>query len=285
MSNAGQIEISGPKFKVIRGFNFAPGFETENIESGLDYKARSDDLFIVTYPKNGTTWTQQIVILLLNNGEIPDDVLEGGVYVRSPFLEANGAKEAEDLPRPNAIKTHLRFDLQPWHDEAKYIIVIRNPKDACVSFYHHTTLSVSYQFGKDRTFDEYFPFWLAGEVECGSYFDWILSWWPHRNKKNVLFVLYEDMKADPSKQIKRMAEFMGNIELSESVLEQVVEKSDFSSMAKTMKVHLNKNLRKGIVGDHKSYLNEQQTLALETMFHEKFDGTGIEKLWTNYVTM
>lgn len=76
----------GPNYRVVNGFNFAPGFTEEDIRSGLDYKAREDDVFIVTYPKCGTTWTQQIMILLYNQGELPQDVVEGGIYVRSVFL-------------------------------------------------------------------------------------------------------------------------------------------------------------------------------------------------------
>ena len=51
------------------------------------------------------------------------------------------------------IKTHLPFAMTPWHDEALYVYVARNPFDCAVSFYHHTRgFPQHYRFA-DGTFD------------------------------------------------------------------------------------------------------------------------------------
>ncbi|RWR99820.1 Sulfotransferase 1C2-like protein, partial [Leptotrombidium deliense] len=73
---------------VIDGFNFPPMFEEESLKSARSYKAKDDDLFVSTYPKCGTTWLQQICVLLFKDGEAP--VGEEFLH-RSPFLEMVGA--------------------------------------------------------------------------------------------------------------------------------------------------------------------------------------------------
>ena len=34
-----------------------------------DFAVKEGDVFVVTYPRSGTTWTEQIVHLLVNHGE------------------------------------------------------------------------------------------------------------------------------------------------------------------------------------------------------------------------
>jgi hypothetical protein len=46
--------------QLINNFRFPKSFARENIEFALNYKPENDEKFIVTYPKYGTTWTQQI---------------------------------------------------------------------------------------------------------------------------------------------------------------------------------------------------------------------------------
>ena len=53
---------------VINGVPFPPFITQERMDALRDFLLRPDDLFIVTYPKSGTTWMQQIVKLIRANG-------------------------------------------------------------------------------------------------------------------------------------------------------------------------------------------------------------------------
>ena len=44
------------------------GFPVEGFDSGQRYRAAAGDIFVASYPKCGTTWTQYIVYLLQNDG-------------------------------------------------------------------------------------------------------------------------------------------------------------------------------------------------------------------------
>lgn len=59
-------------------------------------------------------------------------------------------KYIDSLPSPRFIKTHLPFHLLPRQlregkKKNKIIYVTRNPKDVCVSYYHHYKLLEAYQ--------------------------------------------------------------------------------------------------------------------------------------------
>ena len=42
----------------------------ESIHHGRGFKPRPSDVFVVTYPKCGTTWVQQIMHMLRSNGNM-----------------------------------------------------------------------------------------------------------------------------------------------------------------------------------------------------------------------
>lgn len=52
----------------------------------LNYEVRSDDVFVVTFMKCGTTWMQETAWLLMNNLDYERSKREA-VLDRSPFLE------------------------------------------------------------------------------------------------------------------------------------------------------------------------------------------------------
>ncbi|KAI1294737.1 Sulfotransferase 1E1 [Halotydeus destructor] len=284
----------------IRGFKFPFEFTEETINETLDYVAKPDDLFICTYPKCGTTWMQQIVALLFNNGKIEgEDTVEKGLLSRVPFLEMVGTKSLE-IERPIAMKTHLPFNLQPWNPETKYIIVLRNPKDACISFYFHMKLIPKYaDIFQNYSMQDHIKAFLEGDVPCGSYFDWILSWWTQRDKPNIEFLLYEDMKTKPEESIIKVAKFIGFEEeiKNETLLKDVVENSSLkhmkvttnSAFKKLVEAKMNTTvegeftfIRKGEIGDYKNYFTDRDNEEYNSAMSQKFAGTGLQHLWDEY---
>ena len=80
----------------------------ECVDFALNYRPRDDDLFVVSYPKCGTTWTQQIIYLVLNHG-VPQK--NNKQFIFDTYLEVKGS---ETTLKP-IIKTHLWFEDLPYN--------------------------------------------------------------------------------------------------------------------------------------------------------------------------
>ncbi|GFQ81594.1 sulfotransferase 1C4 [Trichonephila clavata] len=78
---------------------------------------------------------QNVVLYIFRTGKELEDPSE---FLRaSPFIDMLGMEDVNNMPRPGAFKTHLPYSHLSYSPEAKYIFVARNPKDCCVSFFHH----------------------------------------------------------------------------------------------------------------------------------------------------
>ena len=84
-------------------------------------------------------------------------------------MMANSFEVTENLPSPRIIKTHLPMDMLPPDliDTCKVIFVCRNPKDCCVSYYHHYLNIPKYKF--KGSFDDFANCFMAGTLELGNY--------------------------------------------------------------------------------------------------------------------
>ena len=95
---------------------------------------------LFNYFLSGTTWVQEIVWQIINEGEVNSKT----AFERVPFLEVLTHPRAPNLdlstlPSPRIIKTHLPYHTTPKSEnedtKCKYIYVARNPKDVAVSFF------------------------------------------------------------------------------------------------------------------------------------------------------
>lgn len=178
---------------------------------------RPDDVWVISFPKSGTTWTQEMVWLLAN--ELDYCVAaELTLDERFMFLEfstlididqlANTIDEVAKAPSPRFIKSHLPPALLPralWTVQPKIVYVTRNPKDTLVSYYHHYK-NVKGWKGDLNDFIELF---LAELVVYAPMRNSVLSFWNMRAEKNVQFVTYEEMKSGLRDVIGRISEFLG----------------------------------------------------------------------------
>lgn len=86
---------------------------------------------------------------------------------QSMMLEIKDEEELEDEPSPRVLNTHLLLPDLPKDILAKksrIIYLLRNPKDVCVSHFHHDLgLSTLYQYHGD--WENYFQLWLDGQGE------------------------------------------------------------------------------------------------------------------------
>lgn len=241
--------------------------------------------------------------LLLNDGDFGDETdPASGLYSYSPFLELYGAEKAVSMKRPGAIKNHLPFSMQPWNEDAKYIVVIRNPMDALVSFYHHvSSLKAQWPF-ENATISDYLPHWLSGDIAWGSYFDWVLGWWRQKHRKNVIVFFYEEMKLDIRAQLVRLADFLAVSDKLHArngeLMEKIVAKSSVEHMQRTTNEMLKRKtcaerniteaeftfriIRKGVIGDFKAHLNGEEIALIDRTAREKFKGTELETYWDRY---
>ncbi|KAJ7374486.1 Sulfotransferase, cytosolic, 1B, member [Desmophyllum pertusum] len=79
-----------------------------------NFETRPDDVFVVGFPKSGTTWMQEIVWQIFNDGVVHSETN----FQRVPFLElASNPRipqpDIKTMPSPRILKTHLPYDVIP----------------------------------------------------------------------------------------------------------------------------------------------------------------------------
>jgi len=189
-----------------------PPMVSENVNSGPLYgesqwefagvSRRNDDVYIVTYPRSGTTWLQMILYQILTDGDL--DRIEH-IYEFAPYLGFEIKRLANDLriekmPSPRVIKTHRPLT-SIYTQLGKYIYVARGGLDVAVSNYFHHL-----EMGKGAIpFDVFFDRFLSE----GRWFEHIKDCRRLRGTANVLFLEYCDLKRNLPINIDRIAAFCG----------------------------------------------------------------------------
>eukprot|EP00656_Telonema_subtile_P009551 TRINITY_DN144_c0_g1_i1.p1 TRINITY_DN144_c0_g1~~TRINITY_DN144_c0_g1_i1.p1 ORF type:complete len:346 (-),score=60.59 TRINITY_DN144_c0_g1_i1:240-1277(-) len=227
-------------------------------------RCREGDIVISTFPKCGTTLTEQVVLLLLNGGDAGslDPLSKNSANLNAGFgkvwpdvsirpqaeVDAYKAGSLEEefipkslewfeaLPSPRVLKNHANVRKAVTGpgdgllaDGVKYVVCTRNPLDACTSCYYHAWNPSA----NGWPFDAWVEAWLRGDEHssCGSWFSWHRDWHALAQSDQLLWLHYEEMVSEPHVQVRRIAEFL-EIDYNDALIDHVVEGSSFSSMKK-----------------------------------------------------
>ncbi|HEY5623540.1 MAG TPA: sulfotransferase domain-containing protein [Gammaproteobacteria bacterium] len=274
-----------PRYSMHGDYRMPLGFPPDNFDTALEYAAEPGDIFIASYPKSGTTWVQYMAYLLKSDGRAlpPGEMLGDAI----PHLEEVGRETAERVPKPRILKTHFTSDMTPAHAEARYVVVVRNPFDCAVSFYHHTRGFVKHYDFAEGTFDDFFECFIVGAVDSGDYFEHLGSWYRRRLDSNVLLLIYEEMKLDPFAAVTALSRFLGlPRDADEKFLAGIVAESSFSRMSGNQErwssarpADMPAFVRKGVVGDWNNYFTPEQAGRLAKRFDSAAKRYGYGELW------
>lgn len=223
--------------------------------AGRAFPVFPDDIFLVSYPKSGNTWTRFLLGNLMN----PDcRITFSNVEVKVPDIYGASKNMLKKTPRPRLIKSHECFD--PRYRRVVYIV--RDPRDVALSAYHYDRkvknigddfppdTYVSTRFMKTDeyfgTWGEHAGSWLVNSKNVfhlarlkngflgtmGSWGENVMSWLGARGHgREFLLVRYEDLLEDTHREMTRIAEFLG-LQVSPEKIARAVDLSSADNMRK-----------------------------------------------------
>jgi hypothetical protein len=246
----------------------------------LDFELRPDDLFLVTYPRSGTTLLQMILYQALTDGSMELEHISRF----SPWFErsCSNGDDMESFASPRIFKSHLPYRVIP--KGARYVYVTRNGMDVAASYFHFYQSHMGFR----GSMAHFFHYFLRGKLHYGSWFEHVAGWQSHRDDKSILFLRYEDLVADRESAVKTIASFCG-IELSQERLERIVERSSFEFMKRhedkfdhgtemllERGVRSHSFLRKGAVGDWTRHLDVYDYARFHQELEKQLKRAGVD---------
>jgi len=202
-----------------------------NVKKVINYKIYMDDfgydksdIYIVTYPRSGTTLLQMMLYQITTDGDYNFDHL----YDVSPWIKNDvyeGIPANKKLPNPRIIKTHDPYKEFDPLINGKTIFVLRDGLDAMYSLYQQ---KVSYG-NPDLSIEQFSQTKMKNDD--GNWFYFNEPWLENKKNKDVLFLTYNQLVQDKKESIILICNYL-NIDLKNVDLERVIERTSLDYMKK-----------------------------------------------------
>lgn len=158
------------------------------------------DAVLCAYPKSGSTWLRFLLADALSNEEPDFD----NIRVLSPPLGKEGRGRRILPGGGRLVKSH---DSPAILGECQMLYLVRNPRDVVVSEWHHAKKF----WGTQPPLPEFIRSFVAGKV--GAYGGWVghveNALLRVASDDRLILVRYEDLLADPRRELQRACSYLG----------------------------------------------------------------------------
>jgi hypothetical protein len=181
---------------------------------------RENDLFIVSYPRSGTTWLRFLLFELLT-GEpaefvpVNESIPYVGRHRRAPDLLPRGG---------NVIQTHETF----LHGVRSAIYLVRDPRSVVLSEYRWQLRTGLFE----GSFESFFDAFISGRANPYGRWDRHVETWTSSNiaaSGRLHVVRFGDLRADTVAQLDRILDFLG-LQRPTPVVKSVVANNGLTEM-------------------------------------------------------
>jgi hypothetical protein len=219
-----------------------------------EFGERETDIYVVSYPKSGTTLMQMIIYQLTTNGTMDFNHL----YDVSPWCRFSAffKREMPSVGERRIIKTHDNYEMLAHVKKGKFVFIMRDYLDAISSLHQHIKDNVDPAANLAELNDRQMKEWFTYNTE----------WIQNKNNLDILYINYEDVVADKMKVIFKISGFLG-IEINDKTIQRVLHRTSLEFMKKHerkfgeqpehWKVY-NNFIRHGKVGEGKTMFTPEQ---------------------------
>ena len=256
-------------------------------------KLSSFDILLVSYPKSGRTWLQN---LLVEIGKLGFDI-ENNISKNTSISDALNLLGKLDNNFPTILATHDRSSweqIEQLQDEKqiqrkdfnefvgkKIIYMYRDPLDVLVSQYYHIKLRNNVtKINKEDLIDNK----IIGLKKVVFFMNKWMEF-ADLNKDLVFKMRFEDLKNNTFETLKHLSEFVG-LSVSDEIITLAIENSSIERMQKKQASRSNTDpwtqtskpndinsyqTRNGMIGGHKEFFSVEQLMKIENIIIENLD--------------
>ncbi len=163
-------------------------------------RTHATDRYTVSFPRSGSTWLRTILAGIID----PDAGYEPEVFNRIlPGVSGRRLPLIWSLPDPRIIHSHTTFRASI----PKAVYVVRDGRDALISFYHYLTTREGIEMPFEDWFALYSRRWYGPR-----WHDHVESWLTRGREQlrdRLMVVKFEDLKRNPLDQVQQIADFLG----------------------------------------------------------------------------